>query len=93
MTGDRCGFNTITTGSESQHLHAIIGVFAQSMQDSFTGSDNLGILASLICLFLNEEMSNTSVSTKNDRMRQLTEPDLTGSVDDFVTLDDSIDCC
>jgi hypothetical protein len=48
---DRYGFDTITASGESQYLHAVVGVLAQPVEDSFTSGDNLGIFTGFIYLF------------------------------------------
>lgn len=42
------GFHSIAAGSKGQHLHTVVGVFAQSVQNSFTSGNNFGIFAGLV---------------------------------------------
>jgi hypothetical protein len=61
VTGNRYGFDTITASGESQNLHAVVGVLAQSVEDSLTGGDNFGIFAGFIC-WINKRMTPSNSS-------------------------------
>lgn len=51
VAGNRCGFDSVASGRESEDLHAVIGELAESVEDCLTRSDDLGILARFICDF------------------------------------------
>lgn len=45
---DRCGLDAISTGSESQDLHAVIRILLETVQNGFAGRRNLGVLRVLV---------------------------------------------